>query len=114
MPSLARILFVALLAVFVAGSVANAASTTTMAVKMALAETGTMDMAACTDCDADGDADDDTLLCDLVCTAPFVADLGNESAVGNPFALLHAQPIGVYDFVGRTGPPDPYPPRTLI
>lgn len=113
MSSLARIFFVALLAVFAAGSVGNAANATTMAVKMALADTGTMDMATCTDCDADG-GDDDALVCDFVCTAPFVADLSMESAVSIPVSVSTDEPTGVYDFAGRTGPPDPYPPRTLI
>ena len=55
MPKFVRILAVALLAVFAAGSVVHATSTTTMAVKMALGDGGTMDMADCTDCDAGGD-----------------------------------------------------------
>ena len=111
MPKFVRILAVALLAVFAAGSVVHATSTTTMAVKMALGDGGTMDMADCTDCDAGGDGG---LVCDLVCTAPFVADLGTESVVRVPVPVSTAAPNGVCDFVGRTGPPDPHPPRTLI
>lgn len=114
MPSLVRILFVALLAVVAASSVVHAASTTTMAVKMALAEDGNMDMPDCTGCDADSDGAEGGLVCDLVCTAPFVANLGINSAVNIPVAVSTAEPAGVCDFVGRTGVPDPYPPRTLI
>lgn len=114
MPKFVCILVVALLAVFAVGSVVHATSTTTMAVKMALADGGPMDMADCTGCDADGNGDESGLGCDLVCTAPFVADLGAETALSVPAAVSTASPKGVYDFVGRTSPPDPYPPRTLI
>lgn len=114
MPKFVRILVAALLAVFAVGSVVHATSTTTMAVKMALADGGPMDMADCTGCDAEGNGDDGGLTCDLVCNAPFVADLGTESTVSVPVAVSTVEPRGVYDFVGRTGPPDPHPPRTLI
>lgn len=114
MSKFVRILVVALLAVFAAGSVVHATSTTTMAVKMALADGGPMDMADCTGCDADGNGDENGLACDLVCTAPSIAGSGAETALSVPVALSIAAPKGVSDFVGRTGPPDPYPPRTLI
>ncbi|ORE91769.1 hypothetical protein ATO13_19295 [Stappia sp. 22II-S9-Z10] len=114
MQSFVRILVVALLAVFAAGSVAHVASTTTMAIKMAFADTGAIDMADCTGCDADDDGDDGVLVCNLVCSAPFVADLRTESAVNMLAVVSMAEPTGLSDFVGRTGPPDPYPPRTLM
>lgn len=114
MAKFVRIVVVALLAAFAAGSVVHATGMTTMALKMAFADGGTMDMADCTGCDADGDGDDGGLVCDLVCTVPFVADLGMQSIVSAPVAVSTAEPTSVYDFVGRTGPPDPYPPRTLI
>lgn len=114
MSKFVRILVVALLAVFAVGSVVHATSTTTMAVKMATANGGPMDMADCTGCDADGNGDESGLACDLVCTAPFVADLGAGTALGVPVGESTAALKGVYDFVGRTGPPVPYPPRTLI
>lgn len=109
-----RIIVVAFLAVFAAGSVVHAASTTTMAVKMALADSGPMDMADCTECDAGSNGDEGGPTCDLVCTAPFVADLGTGNILSGPVAVSTATPKGVYDFVGRTGSPEPYPPRALI
>ena len=114
MQKFVRILAAALLVVFAAGSVVHATSATTMAVKMALADGGPMDMADCTGCYTDGNGDEGGLICDPVCTAPLVADLGTEFTVSVPVAVPTAEPRGVYDFVGRTGPPDPYPPRTLI
>lgn len=114
MSKFVRILVVALLAVFAAGSVVHATSTTTMAVKMALADGDTMEMADCTGCDTDGRGDDGGLACDLVCTAPFVADLATKFDLSGPVGVSTAGQKGIYDFVGRTGPPDPYPPRTLI
>lgn len=114
MPKFVRILVVALLAVFAAGSVVHATGMTTMAVKMALADSGPMDMADCTGCDADDNGGDGGLACDLVCTTSLVADLGTESPLSVPVPVSTAGPKGAYDFLGRTGPPDPYPPRTLI
>ena len=114
MSKFVRVLVVAFLAVFAAGSVVHATSLTTMAVKMALADSGPMDMADCAGCDSDGNGDKGGLACDLVCTAPFVADLGTGSTLSGPVAVSTATPKGDYDFVGRTGPPEPYPPRTLI
>ena len=114
MPSFARILVVALLALFAAGLVVNATSTATMAVKMALADIDHRDMADCTGCDAGGNGYQGGLACDLACTAPFVADLGTESTLSAPAAVSTVTSTGDYDFVGRTGAPEPYPPRTLI
>lgn len=114
MLNLARILVAALLAVFAAGSVVHATSATTMAVKMALADGATLDMSDCMGCDAEGSGDEGGQTCDLVCTAPFVADLGAGSTTGLPAAVSTVEPKSVYDFVGRTGPPDLHPPRSFI
>lgn len=111
MPRFVRILAVALLAIFAAGTVVHAAGAATMAIKMALAADGAMSMPDCAGCDADGDGDGPA--CNLVCTAPFVADLRPETTENVPAAVSTAEPTGIYDFVGRSGPPDPYPPRTL-
>ena len=113
MQKLARILVMAVLTVFAVGSVVHVASSTTMSVKMALSDTGTMDMADCEGCGSSGGDGDDGLTCDIVCLAPLLANLIPDGvlAVGPG-----ASPTGpdFYDFVGRTGPPEPYPPRTLI
>lgn len=114
MSKFVRILVVAFLAVFAAGSVVHAASTTTMTVKMALADSGPMDMAECAACDPDGGVDEGGPICSLVCTAPFVADLGTGDILSGPVVVATATPKGVYDFVGRTSSPEPHPPRALI
>lgn len=114
MSKLARILVVALLAVFAAGSVVHATVATTMIVNMTFADDGLMDMADCASCDTDENGDESGLVCDFVCTAPFIAGLGPATALSLPAAVSRAASTGSYDFVGRTGPPDPYPPRTLI
>lgn len=113
MSRLARTLLVALLAVFAASVVVHAASATTMAVKMALADGGAMDMADCDGCGSGDAGDKSGPPCDIVCIAPFVATVNAETAPAFPMSATAVTWVS-RDFAGRTGPPDPYPPRTLI
>ena len=114
MVSLVRTLVVALLIVFSASSVVYATNATTMAVRMALADSGPANMAGCTDCDEDRNGDMGGVTCDIACTPPIAADLGTVSSHCVPVAVSTAAMEGVYGCVGRTGPPDPYPPRPFI
>tara|TARA_R110002124_G_scaffold138219_2_gene301546 strand:+ start:1814 stop:2158 length:345 start_codon:yes stop_codon:yes gene_type:complete len=114
MSKLVQILVVTLIATFAVGSVIHAASASMMAVKMALANEGTMDAANCTNCDADGNGVEDGQPCVITCIVPFVADLGTQPILSAPLAISTAAPNGAYDFVGRTAQPEPHPPRTLI
>lgn len=113
MQPLARILMIVLVAAFAAGSVAHAASATSIAVKMALAGAGGMNMTDCEWCGTDGDDDDADGTCDLVCVTTLIATVGCDT-VPQPPVMTHAAGESVCGFVGRTGPPEPYPPRTLI
>ena len=110
---LVRIFVFALLTAFAVGSVAHATSATAMSLKMALADGGAMDMADCQGCGSDNEGDDGGLGCDMVCVAPLLANLSPEGSVP---AVTGISPSAraFYDLVGRTGPPEPYPPRTLI
>lgn len=103
--------FVALLAL---STVAHAASSSTMALDMAMAEGGAMSMADCQGCPEDGDTDAKAV-CDLVCTAPVVAALKGVD-VAQPTAALLCQdrPLGMTLPRGLLAPPDPFPPRPLI
>jgi hypothetical protein len=103
-----------LLVVFAAGSVVHVASATTMSLEMALVDGAAMEMADCEGCGTGGDGGESGLACDIVCIAPFAATLGPENAPGLRVVAESPAPSGVRDVVGRTGPPDPYPPRTLI
>lgn len=105
---------VLLVAVFAAGSVAHVASATTMSLEMALAGGPAMDMADCEGCDAGGDGDEGSLTCTMVCIAPFTAIPTQDNAAGLRVVAEAPAPSGVHDFVGRKGPPDPFPPRTLV
>ncbi len=109
---LVRIFVFALLTAFAVGSVANATGATTMSLKMALADGGAMDMADCQGCGADNEGDDGGLSCDMVCGAPLLANLSPEGSVPTVTGLSPSA-CDFYDIVGRTGPPEPYPPRTL-
>jgi len=108
-----RIFMVALIAAFAVGTVAQAASSTTMSLKMALADGGAMDMADCQGCGSDGDGENEGLSCDIVCVSPLLANLGVEAhalQVSGPSLSTRS----FYHLAGRTSPPEPYPPRTLI
>ncbi len=105
-----RIFVVVLLAVFVAGTVANAAIAIPMSADMSLAPADDAGMAGCFGCSLDCD---EVTNCDQVCVVPFAAIA--------PFASLDlpaiAPRIGIgaaARSVGRTGPPDPAPPRAIF
>jgi len=113
MVKLVRICMFALLTAFAVGSVAHVTSATAMSLKMALADGGAMDMADCQGCGSDNEGDDGGLGCDMVCVAPILANLSPEGSIP---AVTGISPSAraFYDLAGRTGPPEPYPPRTLI
>lgn len=110
MSKLVRTLVIVLLAVFAVGTVVHAASATSMAVKMALADTNGGNMGDCPDCSGD---EGRVPLCDQVCVTPFVA---------MPVGTAPALPVFAYNFAitslgdsaSLSGPPDPYPPRIDI
>ncbi|MGE0653357.1 MAG: hypothetical protein AB7P12_16675 [Alphaproteobacteria bacterium] len=113
MVKLVRIYVFALLTAFAVGLVAHATSATTMSLKMALADGGAKDMADCQGCGSDKQGDDGGLGCDMVCVAPLLASLSPEGS-GPAVTGVSPSARALYDLVGRTGPPEPYPPRTLI
>jgi len=104
-----RLFIVIALAVFVAGFGVKAASAATMEFDMAMTDDASMKMSACGACDTDGEP----AACDLDCTVPAVLLLFQVSvaapAAGNSRAVITSD-----SFAGRTGPPDPHPPRTHI
>jgi hypothetical protein len=109
MRSRSHILALVLVAVLALGAFAHAVSMTTMTVDMALTEGGAMSMDDCDDCGSD----DAGAACDYVCGPNFVATAIVEQAQPSPIAGRDAAGhVGA--IVGRTGPPEPYPPRTLI
>lgn len=108
-----QILVFALLTAFAVGSIAHAAGTTTMSLKMALGDAGVVDMADCQGCGTDTDGDEGGLDCDVVCVAPILAYLSPEEGVPAVTGLTPSV-RAFYNLVGRTGPPEPSPPRTLI
>lgn len=109
MRNLARILAVVFLAAFAAGTAAHAAAATDMSLKMSMA-TMNDGMADCHDCPGD---DGQASACDQFCVTtlsaicpPATEELPHVAALASS---LPAEPSD-----GRTGPPDPYPPRTIF
>lgn len=104
-----RALLFVLVAAFASGTVAHAANATSMDLTMAL-ESADTDMPDCQGCPDDGSR---LPSCDTVCVTPFVAVIPVAAAdmpvIHSPLAIPAVRQV-----VGRTGPPDPYPPRSII
>lgn len=106
----ARILVVVILTAFAVGMAMQAATAAVMTVKMALADSGGMDMSDCGGC---ADDDGSSPACDDFCTAPLLV-IGELGKTAQPLPQEISGHLATHATTGRTGPPDPYPPRTVI
>lgn len=114
MKSLARLIFVAVLAAFAASSVAHAAGSAEMAAVMISADDAAMHMSDCDAC-GDPDASEMGLACDFVCGAgSFTAVLAPQACAIVSAAREALGPAVTQDFRGVSGPPAQHPPQTLI
>ena len=110
MSKLTRILAVVFLAAFAAGTAAHAAAATDMSLKMSMATMDDGGMADCQDCPGDGGQ---ASACDQFCVTTLSAICPPATAeLPHVAALVSSPPAEPSD--GRTGPPDPYPPRTTF
>ena len=109
MKLLTRVLIVVLLIGFAGAITVHNAASATMVVAMALGDNG--GMAGCDGCGTDGD--DDAARCDIVCITSLSVMVGADDAntVISGGSFTDGAAIG---FIGRAGPPDPYPPRSFI
>lgn len=105
-----RILTILILAVFAAGSVVHAGNAASMNAKMALVAVDGGDMGDCQDWP---DGGDDMQPCDNLCISHILAVVPSGQA-GLPEVEATTESFVPRDVAGRTGPPDPYPPRTII
>jgi len=105
-----RIFMIMMLAAFAAGTVLHAANAATMSAKMTLAAIDGADMGDYQDC---SDGNDNIPPCDNVCISPILAVVpsGQPSLPG---AETTTESPVLQSVIGRTGPPDPYPPRSII
>lgn len=115
MRQIVRALLVALILAFAAGTVVQASRAVAMDMAMA-GMSATMSMQGCDDCNG-GETDhpgDSMASCFAMCIAPAFA-LPPQYEASAPAGLL-ALPVGFGTPVlaGRTGSPDPYPPRTIV
>ncbi len=112
MDRLARIFAIVLLVVFAAGTVAHAASVTSMSLAMSSGAIADGDMG---DCDGCPPADDGKAsLCMQFCLAPLV---GIPAAAGFELPILLDVDVATpptEDMAGQTGRPDLPPPRTIL
>jgi len=105
-----RIFMIMMLAAFAAGTVVHAANAATMSAKMTLAVIDGADMGDCQDC---ADGNDNMPPCDNVCISPILAVVPS-GQVSLPGAETTTESPVLQSVTGRTGPPDPYPPRSII
>lgn len=103
-----RMLTIALLVVFAAGTVANAAGATSMSLQMSAIEMGAM--GDCQGCPSD---DGKSLACEQACMVPLIA-IAPVAGIELPAAQTEVAVSPVKESAGHTGPPQPYPPRTII
>lgn len=108
-----RIFTIILLALFATSIVMNSAGGAPMSLKMAQTDTGIADMTDCQGCGADSDSKGIAPDCDIACTVSCAANFSQ----ADTFSPCFAKPAilqSTKHLVGRTGPPEPYPPRVLI
>lgn len=105
-----RLLFIVVLATYVAGLGVFAASTTAMAGNMVLGGAG--EMGDCQGCDPSG-GDDPASACDTPCLPHLMATLSPDTAFSAPLPEQACNAAGDR-FASRTGPPDPSPPRSIV
>ncbi|AMN56390.1 hypothetical protein ACP90_27780 (plasmid) [Labrenzia sp. CP4] len=105
-----RIFMIVLLAAFAAGTVAHAAGSAKMTMKMAFVLGDGTDIGDCKDCLDDKNA---AQQCDNVCISPILAvePLGQFNIHGSQTT---AESPVLQSVTGRTGLPEPYPPRSIF
>ncbi|MDP2734174.1 MAG: hypothetical protein Q8O63_13885 [Hoeflea sp.] len=86
---------------------ANAAG---MNMQMALAAIDKGDMGDCQDCP---DGGGDMQACDTGCLSPMLAVISSGQP-GLPEVVITVEHLAHRSLAGRTGLPDPYPPRSII
>ncbi|MFU0503816.1 hypothetical protein [Pseudaminobacter sp. NGMCC 1.201702] len=110
MNRLVRVLAVVFLAAFAAGTAAHAAAATNMSLKMSMATMDDGGMADCQDCPGD---DAQATACDQFCVTTLAA-ICPPAATEHPHVAASVSSPPAERSDGRTGPPDPYPPRTTL
>ncbi|PSH64283.1 hypothetical protein CU102_22480 [Phyllobacterium brassicacearum] len=111
MNRLARIFAIVLLAVFAAGTVADAANVTSMSLAMSPAAMADGDMGDCDGCPPGNEGK--ASRCGQICLAPFAAI---PAAAGFELAVMAADVAAspAEEITGSSGLPDPPPPRTIV
>ena len=104
-----RLLVMLVLVAFVAGSIAHIGNATTMNLKIAFAGDGDGGMVGCKVCPGDND---EMAPCDNDCMVPTLAVLPDIEEQIPPAERVARRAIAE-NLSGRTGPPEPYPPRTI-
>ena len=114
MQLIARLILVAVLAVFAVSSIAHAAGSAAMTADMVVSDIATKDMA---DCEACTDPESGTmgLSCDFVCSAAGLAAVLAQQCDAIVLAPgKAAMSLVACDFYGLTSSPAKQPPRFLI
>jgi hypothetical protein len=105
-----RAFIIMLLTAFAAATVAQTAAAAAMSAKMALAGAGGMEMNDCKDCP---DAGKKMASCAAICASPLMI-LSDLNVVTALFAGHAPDGVVGQSIHGFSGPPDPYPPRSIV
>lgn len=113
MTRIVRLLVLTMAVLLASWSVAQAAGSTAMALDMASTghHGGTVH---CEGCDDHGATDSKAnVQCHSICVAPVLADL-TDALETRPDLRESHDAASISPLTGRTDPPEPYPPRTLL
>lgn len=112
MRKVAHIAMIIFLALYAASAVAHSVNASVMKIEMVASEEADMEMSDCLGCDVDEDAAAGPA-CDMVCTSPFAATFPASPGLVLTAPLPLERRISEVQATGRTGSPEPFPPRTL-
>ncbi len=104
-----RAFVILVLAAFTAGTFLHTTNATAMNVEMTLAAIDGAGMSDCQDC---ADKGDNMPPCETVCVSPALAIIPSVQAGVLVAHTITASNI-IYGVTGRTGRPEPYPPRSI-
>ncbi|RNF34988.1 hypothetical protein A7A09_008350 [Paracoccus methylarcula] len=114
MRKFAHIVMTLFLALYAAGAVVHSASASAMTIEMVTSAEQGMEMSGCEGCEIDEDAATGGPACDMICTTPVAATFAVLPGPVLEASLLRERPLGEILSIGRTGSPEPFPPRTPI
>lgn len=115
MRKITHIVMTLFLALYAASAVVHSASASAMTIEMVTSAEQDMEMSDCQGCGIDEDAAaGGGQACNIICTTPVAAIFAVSPGPILTTSLLQERTLSEILSIGRSGSPEPYPPRTLI